>query len=222
MQPVAAIPALLVFGPQTELPSKEALAGMRQELINNPQLSSLHDAVKSLPQFWLALTSSDPSLSRVPGARYLGDLQSWIVDGGAFPHHLGDLPDVYAFPILVLLQITQYVSYLGRLGDGNTHRRVLEGVQEGGIQGFCVGFLSAIAVSSAEHEADIAALAAISLRLAVCIGAYVDQDGRFAEPSNPTACLAIRWRKEDSHKEVLNLIRNYPNVKCSAFSPKDK
>jgi hypothetical protein len=213
MEPPAVIPSLLVFGPQTELPSQDSLAEMRQELISNPQLSNLYDAVKYLPRFWQTLTSFDPSLSQVPGAKYLGNFQQWVADGGAFPHHQGDLPNVYIFPIMIILHITQYVRYLNQLGEKNAHRLVLEGVKSGGIQGFCVGFLSAIAVSCSESEGDIAALAAVSLRLAVCIGAYVDQDGRYAEKPNETACVAIRWRKEDfNEKEVVDLIRNYSSV----------
>jgi len=214
MKPLAVVPSLLVFGPQTELPSLEVLAELRQELVKNPRLSSLQDAVKNLPRFWQTLTNFDPSLSRVPGAKYLDDLQRWIVDGDAFPHHLGDAPNVYSLPVTLILQIIQYVRYLNRLGEKDPHRLVLEGLQAGGIQGFCVGFLSAIAVSSSESAADIAAVAAVSLRLAVCIGAYVDQDGSFAEQANQTSCLSIRWRSDDvDEKEVADLIRTYPDVR---------
>ena len=97
----------------------------------------------------------------------------------------------------------------------DAHDIVLEGLESDGIQGFCVGFLSALAVSSSEKEADIGPVAAISLRLAVSIGACVDQDGVFVEPSNETVCAAIRWRGENVSKrdELTNLIRTYPDVR---------
>lgn len=114
---------------------------------------------------------------------------------------------------MVLVQITQYVAYLKQLGGENPHRRVLEAVAVGGIQGFCGGFLSAIAVAISEREENIAAFAAISLRIAVCIGAYSDQDSRFADPPSPTACLAIRWQKDDfNNQEVAKLIGSFPTV----------
>lgn len=219
MKSLATIPSLLVFGPQTDLPSQEILAELRQELIENPRLSSLRDAVKNLPGFWQTLIDFDPSLSHVPGLNYLGDLQRWIVDGGAFPHHLSNLPNVYALPVTVILQITQYVRYLDRLGEKDPHRLVLKGLQAGGIQGFCVGFLSAIAVSGSENEVEIAAAAAISFRLAVCVGAYVDQDGAFSEQPNQTACVAIRWRSDDvNEKEVTDVVRTYPDVRHRILS----
>ena len=215
MDSSAVIPSLLVFGPVTEFPSQDVLAELRQELITNPRLSTLQSAIKNLPGFWQTLIDSDPGLSRVPGAEYLEDLRRWIVDGGLFPHRLGKPPNVYALPVTVILQVTQYFRYLSWLGVDDAHRRVIEGVQSGGIQGFCGGFLSAIAVSSSEKEADIGTAAAISLRLAVSIGAYVDQDGIFAEPPNETACAAIRWRADDVSKkdEAIDLIRTYPDVR---------
>ena len=211
----AIIPSLLVFGPLTEFPSQDTLAEVRQELIKNPRLSDFQSAVKNLPKFWQTLTDSDSSLCCVPGAEYLGDLCGWIVDGGPFPHHLGKIPNLYALPVTVIVQITQYFRYLSWLGVENAHGLVLEGVQSGGIQGFCAGFLSAIAVSSSKTETEIGAVAAISLHLAVSIGAYVDQDGSFAEPPNETACAVIRWRGDNvSKKDELNdLIRTYPDVR---------
>ena len=211
----ATIPSLLVFGPQTEYPSQDVLTRLRQELVQDPQLSSFHNAIKNLPRFWKTLTESDPTLNCVPGARYLEDLRRWVVDGGLFPHHLGKVLNVYALPVTVILQITQYFRCLSCLGVDDAHGVVLEGLKSGGIQGFGVGFLSALAVSSSKKEADIGALAAISLRLSVSIGAYVDQDGVFAEPPNETACAAIRWRGDNVSKrdELTDLIRSYPDVR---------
>ena len=215
MDSSAVIPSLLVFGPVTDFPSQEVLAELRQELIGNPRLSIFQNAVEDLPAFWQTLIDFDPGLSCVPGAEYLGDLRRWIVDGGLFPHHIGKPPNVYALPVTVILQMTQYFRYLSWLGVDDAHRRVIEGVQPGGIQGFCGGFLSAIAVSSSEKEADIGAVATTSLRLAVSIGAYVDQDGIFADPPNKMACAAIRWRADDVSKkdEAIDLIQAYTDVR---------
>src|SRR5436190_3372991 len=185
MKSTAVFPSLLVFGPQTKFPSLKVLAELRQVLIENPRLTDLQKTVKNLPRFWETLTEFDPSLSHVPGAKYLSDLQRWIVDG-VFQHDLDNLPNVYTLPITILLQITLYVRYLSRLEVKDPHRFVLNGLKTGGIQGFCVGFLTAIAVACSESEEDIVTIGAVILRLVVCIGAYVDQDGCFADPPNKT------------------------------------
>ena len=215
MKASVVIPSLLAFGPGTELPSQEVIAELRQELIENPYLSNLRDAVKDLPRFWRTLIDFDPSLSYVPGGKYLDDLQWWVADAGAFHHSLSNTPNVYALPVSLIIQITQYFRFLNLLGkkEKHPHCRVLEGLRAGGIQGFCIGFLSAIAVSTSENEMDITTVAAVSLRLAVCIGVYVDQDGSYAKQPNHMACVSIRWRTDAfSKKEVSNFVRTYADV----------
>ena len=119
----------------------------------------------------------------------------------------------------VLLQIALYVRYLHQLQGGEEQSRVLEGLKNGGIQGFCIGILTAIAIACAESEEDIATLGAIGLRLAVCVGAYVDYDGCFARPPNKTACLAVRCRDGDLGKEgIAIVIQSYPHVSNSSLT----
>ncbi len=214
------LPSLLVFGPQTEFPPDQAIEDLRQELVSNPRLSALKDAALDLPRFWQSLVEFDPSLRQVPGDKFLGYLRSWIDEGGQIPHRQSDVPNHYALPVTVLLQISQYARYLAHLGD-DCHRRVLENVQKSGIQGFCVGFLSAIAVANSETEASLGSAAAVALRLAVCIGAYVDQDGAFSQEPEKIACVAIRFREgnTDDKNEVEDIIALYPEVSRQKLNP---
>ena len=220
MASLPARPSLLVFGAQTELPSQEVLADLRRELTQNPSLSSLKDAAEDLLRFWHTLTEFDPDLRQVPGPQYLSDFQHWIAAGGAFPHHGSKNPNVYALPVTVLLQITQYMRYLGGLRVKEPHRHVLEGLRHGGAHGFCVGLLSALAVSCGPTEAAIAAVAGTSLRLAVCIGAYVDRDARFADTPDQKGCIAVRWKDDDAEgkDEVIALVRTFQDVGPMASS----
>lgn len=205
------MPALLVFGPQTELPSGDVLVELRRVLVSDHRLSDLVQAVEELPQFWRELTTFDPSLGRVPGASYLEDLRRWIKDGDPFPHHLSQTPNVYCLPVTVILQVIQYSRYLTQLQGEDPHRLLLRGIQAGGIQGFCVGFLSAVAVASSENEGKIGSAAAKSLQMAVCIGAYVDRDGKFAEEPEEMVCVAIRWKSDDGDY-VHDLVQKYSEV----------
>ncbi len=218
MASLAGLPSLLVFGPQTEFPPAQVLEDLRAELVGNPQLSALRAAVADLPRIWQSFIDFDPRLDQVPGAEHLGRLVQWVKDGGAFPHQrTDDAPNHFALPVTILLQICQYMRYLGHLGD-SPHRQVLQSVRAGGIQGFCVGFLSAIAVAGSKSEADIGSHAAAGLRLAVCIGAYVDQDGISSGEPKGTACVAIRWREgsADDKAAVNTMIRSYPGVSAGS------
>lgn len=217
------LPSLLVFGPQTEFSSEEILSDLRLEIVSNPHLSALRDGVADLPRFWHNLVSSDPSLRSVPGAKNLTQLAQWVANGGPFPHG-GEPgagpPNHYSMAVTVLLQISQYARYLGHLGSGkggeDAHRSVLGAVGAGGgIQGFCVGFLSAVAAATAKTESDLGAAAAVALRLAVCIGAHVDHDGIFAEKPIQTSCVAVRWKEGTGvgNAEVEKITRSYSQVR---------
>lgn len=123
------VPSLLVFGPQTQLPTWDTLSPLRQEIVTNNRLSDLRIAVKHLPEFWKTLTSFDRSLSRVPGTRYLTQIQLWIEHGGGLTDHsTGDLSNIYAFPLTFLIQILQYSRYLSKIGGEDLHKSVLENV----------------------------------------------------------------------------------------------
>ncbi|EPE28832.1 Thiolase-like protein [Glarea lozoyensis ATCC 20868] len=195
------LPSLLVFGPQTEFPSEQVLHDLRQELLSSPRLSVLLKAIDDLPQFWQSLVDFDPSLRQIPGNEHLGQLKQWVKVGGQFPHHESNAPNHYALAVTVLLQITQYSRYLDKLGK-DSHRKVLEGVKDGGIQGFCIGFLSAVAVATSESEADLGSSAAVALRLAVSIGAYVDQDGAYAAVATDYLAVAVRWKEGNEEEKA--------------------
>ncbi|KAI0202891.1 hypothetical protein F4808DRAFT_449551 [Astrocystis sublimbata] len=219
-------PSLLVFGPQTEFPSEEVLSDLRREIVSNRHLSALRDSVADLPRFWHNLVSSDPSLRPVPGAKYLAQLAHWVADGGSFPHggEPATVPAHYSLAVTVLLQVSQYARYLGHLGGDrgeDAHRRVLGAVSAGGgIQGFCVGFLSAVAVAGTKDEAGLGAAAAVALRLAVCIGTHVDCDGIFAQEPVQTSCVAVRWRAGTGvgNVEVEKITRSYPQAYISSIT----
>lgn len=208
------LPSLLAFGPHTELPPEEVLEDLRQELINKPRLSALKEAVGELPEFWTSLLDFDPELRQVPGASLLGQLEQWLKNGGPFPRTQGTVPNHYGLAVTVLLQISHYSRYLDHLGK-DSHSRILRSVETGGIQGFCAGFLSAVAVASAEVEADLGSAAAVALRLAVCIGAYVDQDGIYSQEPEDFACVAVLWRMgtSDGQAEVSKILQSYPKVR---------
>lgn len=214
MTSVSNLPSMLVFGPHTQSPPGETLEELRQELNSSTRLSALKHAVSDLPRFWKSLADFDPELRQVPGASYLGQLAQWLRDGGSLPGDHNDAPNHYGLAVTALLQISQYSRYLDHLGK-DAHPRVLHSVEAGGIQGFCSGFLSTIAVASAETEADLGSTAAVALRLAVCIGAYVDQNGMYAQKPDKYSCVAIRWKeiRSDGKAEVANMIRSFPNVR---------
>lgn len=79
----------------------------------------------------------------------------------------------------MIIHFIHYFHYLASTECSVTHVDLLGKLQIGGIQGFCTGFLSAAAVACSNSDEDVCIFGAVVLRLAVCIGAYVDLDSRF-------------------------------------------
>ncbi|KAK6074459.1 polyketide synthase (beta-ketoacyl synthase) [Seiridium cupressi] len=216
---VDSLSSLLVFGHQTEFPPEKVLQDFRLELISSSRLSALRDAVNELPHFWQSLIEFDPSLRQVPGDGYLSKLKQWIQGGGPSRHREINPPNHYALAFSVLLHVAQYSRYLDLLGK-DSHRKVLDSVKDGGIQGFCVGFLSAVAVALSESEDDLGPSADIALRLAVCIGAYVDRDGKYSPAATEYSAIALRWREgnADDKTEVARIIESIPSAYISSIN----
>jgi Starter unit:ACP transacylase in aflatoxin biosynthesis len=206
------LPSLLVFGPQTNLPAPEILAELRENLVHNPRLSELAQAIEDLPKFWETLTKFDPSLGKVRGFEYLAGLRQWLHDG-AFPQYPESPPNVSALPLTVIMQILLYVRYLNQLQVNDPQRQILQQAKVGGAQGFCVGFLTALVIGCSENVREIAEIGAAAIRLAVCAGAYVDQDGFFAVPPNKTACIAVRWRADFKEDELAEILQFYQDAR---------
>ena len=204
-------PYLLVFGSQTTWPSKEYLNQLRTFLLVDPRLSPFLSAIRQLPALWQTLVEFDARLERVPGLRSLDALQRWIEKGETFAAVVESL-NVLTTPFTIVVHLIQYLHYLSSNDAETTHETLLESTQFGGIQGCCTGLLSAIAVACSKCEEDVVKHATTALRLAMCIGAYVDLDGAFASPPNETACLVVRWKWETGRSVLLETLRSYGEV----------
>lgn len=205
------LPSLVVFGPQiTTWPASEYLSQLRTTLLNEPILSSFVSAIRDLPDLWETLVKWKPSLFSVPGLQAIQIIQQWI-DGGELSWTQDVLPNVLFTPMTVIIQIIQYFQHMQ--GGNSHHALMLKDLEIGGIQGFCTGFLTALAVASSVNEKSIAVNAGVALRLAMCIGAMVDLDGSFGSSPNLTTCLAVRWKTELGSKDnLLHILKDYPGV----------
>lgn len=206
------LPSLVVFGSQTPSPSIEYISKLRSFLLSNRHLAYFLAAIRDLPNVWPSLVEASPSLSQVPGLRSLEDIKRWI-DQGDFPLSSSEtLPNVLSTPLTVIIHIVEYFNYLEHLGPSTSHSQVLDSVQNGGIQGFCTGFLAAISLACSPTEENINQIGAVALRLAVCIGAFVDLDARFAIPPRETSCFMVRWTSAVGKSHVMEILNDYSEV----------
>lgn len=204
---------LIVFGPQTCCPSQDFLSEIRNYLLLEPRLSRFLEALETLPSLWDRLVRHDRSLQSVSGHETLELLRDWT-QHGRLPDGVIAESNLFGMPLTIVIHIVQYFHYL----DGNvSHAALVQDVNTGGIQGFCLGLLSAIAVGGATQEAEICVLAAVALRLAACVGAYIDLQRSYTKNSFDTVSLAVRCKSSTSHNSLLDVIQTYPEASIPTF-----
>ncbi|KAL4957579.1 hypothetical protein BDW69DRAFT_180503 [Aspergillus filifer] len=201
-------PAALVFGPQTTLPSPELAGQLRAVLLLCPRLYPLRAAIETLPHVWPVLLAADSALAAVPGQKSLQQLSYWL-SHGEFPRakETSDLSATLVTPLTMILHLVQYLLYTDEAGanPGRTHDDILSHVRDGGgVQGFCTGLLSAVAVATSPDLDTLCRQACVVLKLAVAIGAYVDLDLIDADVRS----IAVRSRtaSKDTLTECLKSI----------------
>lgn len=202
------MPSMLVCGTQTTIPPVDYLNRLRLHLRSNPEFSDIFEAVVELPELWPLLLEANPSLSQVPGRALLEDLSRWLVQESDLT--IPDtLPNTQLAPLTVLIQILEYLIYLRKLGSTNGHARVLQAAQQGGIQGLCIGLLTATALACSPETKDIPKNAAIAIRIAACIGAVVDLDRSGLQKFVSFSC---RWPSNLTKDDICDLLGGHPEV----------
>ena len=144
----------------------------------------------------------------------MSDIRSWI-DQGELCGSSMPLPNVILTPLTIIMQIVEYFCFLEKYST--THSQVLKKLESAGVQGFCTGSLTAVALACSRHEDDVNAFGAVALHLAMFIGAIVDLDGASAGPSNETTCLAIRWKREDNKDGILKYLEDHRDARFFWF-----
>ncbi|CAO2655483.1 Nn.00g105470.m01.CDS01 [Neocucurbitaria sp. VM-36] len=205
-----ATPGLIAFGAISQRPTSERLDEIRAVLQQQPSLTSTCHTLQGLKSLWKTLVNQDPCLESLNGLVTATQLSDWIT-GSISSKELQDNGNVMQIPLTTLAHISQYVAYL-RQGE-ESHEDIVESVAlGGGVQGLCVGLLSALAVASAATEHDLGIMTATSVRLAFCVGAYVDLDCRRRGQHSQTTTLAVRWKAPTTLDDVEELVDNYSDT----------
>ncbi|KAK4184787.1 Non-reducing polyketide synthase ascC [Podospora australis] len=203
-------PSAAVFSAQSSPPKPSHLAHIRNNLLQDPLLEPLADAVKTLPETWRSLSSSI-SQPAVADAR-VEALPEWI-EYGRTETLERDMSGLVTLPLLITIQIVQYIEYIQRLGL--KHAEFLQAVKNGGgVQGYCIGLLSAIIVACSVDEQDLVKNAVSGIRLALGIGAFGDRE-QMNSASTESNTLQIRLRNAGDEDA---LIRKFPGTYISTVT----
>ena len=198
------LPALVVCGPQTSLPSTQYLTRAQQTLAGNPRLAGFVDAINDLPRTWSTLIKTDERLQAVSGRETIEALQQFV-ERGRFPKTPEASNNTLFSSLTVIFEIAEYFNFLE---SDNSHAEVLKTAGSAGIQGFCTGFLTAAALACSKDDDEIIRNASVALRLAFAVGAFVD----LTATSEEVACLTARWRDNNGEHHVAEVLKHYPAV----------
>lgn len=209
------LPSAVVCGSQTIPPPQECLEHIRFHLQNSHNFKGLFDAILELPNLCSRLKERDPQLNQISVAPIIS-LAQWVLDHNFTLEIPATLPNILLAPLTVLIHIVQYNQYLNHLALDDAHIHIREAVRDGGFQGLCTGSLSAAALACSATRIDIGKNVAIAMRLAMCIGAYVDLDQMKMGDSKMT-CFIARWGPECQREDVEEFLSHYPQVRPITF-----
>lgn len=201
------IASLAVFGPQSKSPGETYLCEVRSFLVGKKYIASLIEQILSLQDVWAILANERDDIAKLSqGPRYLRNLAEWISTGNSSKVS-NCMSSIISLPLLTIIQICQYLQYLDL--SGKCHSQFLQEVQAGGgIQGYCGGFLPAIAIACSKDEAEVVENTAIAMRVALAIGAYAELGDDESIPGATT--IVCRLKKVGQGEE---LVARFPGVR---------
>ena len=194
------------FCPRSRPPRIDYLTELRVFLERHPHGSLLLAHVSTLDETWPLFIDAHPDIRALPHAqRDLSRLVAWS-KGGPVPPVCETSAGFVALPLLLVLQLGQYLRYLQV--HSLSHQTFLRQVQAaGGIQGFCGGAAAALCVACAKDEAEVIANAAVLLRVVMGAGALMDAAGDWSSTAPTTIVLRLKY--EGQGEEILG---HYPDV----------
>ncbi|KEY71342.1 hypothetical protein S7711_05932 [Stachybotrys chartarum IBT 7711] len=199
-----------IFSPQNAAPKRSYLAYVRSRLNEDPVLRPLLDAIVSLPETWRAILAARPAMADIKdGGRLVQAFVDWI-NNGATDVLETDISALVTLPLLTIIHVVQYLEYLQ--GAGCSQLELLESF-DGGVQGHCIGLLSAIVVASSANEQELVERAVAGLRLSLTIGAFGDL-GEVSSDLRSTT-LVFRMRSVAAAEEMVH---SFPGTYISTIT----
>lgn len=195
---------LLVFGPQA-LSSHGA--GFRGLQSSAKQLQWIVDTIADLPSCWNELVGSFPKYNAIKGTSILQSLKEWINTGKFGDYETQNLPNIILSPLVIITHITEYKNYRDAIAPNDSFQSSTETL------GFCMGFLSALAVSISKDEQDIERYGSTAIRLAMIIGGIVDAQ-EVLNSHGSSKSVATAWNSLKAENELKAILKQFPEVRC--------
>lgn len=203
-----------VFGPQGTAPSTDYLLSIREYIVNHPVLRCVIDQISTLEDVLELIAGKNEGIAALEQApELIKYFSKWLIDGEPEPI-LSTASSITVLPRLVLIHVTQYFQFLE--SQGITHGDFLARASAtgGGIQGYCGGMPSAVALSSAVDDKALSENIMAALRLSVAIGLYTELGDDTRIPG-----LAIMVVRVERNEQAQALVEQFPGVSFFTSMP---
>ncbi|RYP44065.1 hypothetical protein DL768_009434 [Monosporascus sp. mg162] len=221
--------SLLVVGPKRSSVTRKELAELRSTITSTPDLAFLAKAITELESLWPTISGAHPELRSIRGEESLSSLCQ-LFQGGELLN-LTQTEARHNHILLDLITVLSHIVSFWRLASTKIENSLFASqsvnldpssyLQD--IQGFCLGFLTAAAVSSSRDKVEFQANTATVLRIAVCIGALVESDAVKLESSEGQAGhLSVGWNSQAEYEKFNNILDVYPNGYIACMTDKGR
>jgi hypothetical protein len=200
---------LLVFGPQALSSNGAGFHGLQGSA---KQLQWVVDTIADLPSCWSEFVGSFPKYNAIKGTSILQSLNEWINTGKFGYYETQNLPNIILSPLVIITHITEYMTYHDAVASNDSSQSSTETL------GFCMGFLSALAVSISKDGQDIERYGSTAIRLAMIIGGIVDAQETLNSHGSSKS-LATAWNSPKAESELKAILEQFPEVSGSEKLP---
>ncbi|KAL4962179.1 uncharacterized protein BDV14DRAFT_202996 [Aspergillus stella-maris] len=193
---------VLVFGCQWLSFTADDFRQLRTAVLDDPENHWMLDVLSELPHYFRVAADRKYvfSLRGIDGEGKLRELERWFrcndLSEAQFPLSYSQLA-----PLLMMTHFVQYSQWkkLTRLSTREGSNCIVE------IAGFCIGFLSAVAVSAAKNEG-LKKFGSVALRLAMLLGAL----GDVQEADEEYSSIATGWKRPEMAESLQNVLDEFP------------
>lgn len=192
---------IALFGPQVTRWTQESLSSLQSKLLLDPNLKFIKESLAELPS--LRPTIEKLNFSSHESLQQLSDFAT----GKRIPDEKS-LNNTHLAPLTIVDHVVQFVQM--------AEERNMELPKFRAAQGFCIGFLSATAISSSSSWAEFKINTSNALRVAACIGAIIDSED--ASHTGATA-VSVRWKTDSDRTYLESTLDLFPEVSGVRFGP---
>ena len=198
--------SVAVFCPQSKAPQESYLDQLHSYICQNKHLKTLCQHIIGLKDDWSIFANQRKEIAALAqGPRHMQNLSDWITTGKSAPI-ANAMSGILSLPLLVIIQMGQYFQYLELRGV--KHSDFLAHVRKGGgVQGYCGGLPPAIAIACSKDESELVKYAAVTMRVALGIGAYGELGDDESVPGATT--IVVRTKRVGQGDELIN---RFPGV----------